>query len=217
VLSPKSHRHVLVWNACGMMVLALVAFWLGRWSIAIVALATFALSLVPVLLAERLQIILPLPLLVGTSLFIFASIFLGEAFDFYERVWWWDLALHGTSAIGLGLVGFLFVFMLFEGDRFAAPPLALGLISFCFAVTIGSIWEIFEYLADLTLGLNMQKSGVNDVMTDIIINTVGAAVAGVSGYLYLKGSKAGILRHLIDDFIRLNRNLYRKSVDRFRR
>jgi hypothetical protein len=200
-----------------MMVLALFAFWLGRWSIAVVALATFGLSLVPVLLAERLQIVLPLPFLIATSLFIFASVFLGEAFDFYERVWWWDLALHGTSAIGLGLVGFLLIFMLFEGDRFAAPPFALGLIAFCCAVTIGSIWEIFEYLADLTFGFNMQKTGVNDTMTDIIINTAGAAVAGVSGYLYLRGSKAGVLRQPIDEFIRLNRDLYRKSVDRFRR
>jgi len=217
VLSPKSHRTVLLVNAAIMGVLTVVALWLGRWPIAFVALATLGLSLVPVIVAERFKVTLPLPFLVATSLFIFASIFLGEALDFYERVWWWDLALHGSSAIAFGLIGFLFVFMLFDGDRFAAPPLALGLIAFCVAVTVGAIWEIFEFVMDLSLGLTMQKSGVNDVMTDIIINAVGAAVAGLSGYLYLIGSRAGILRPFIDEFIRLNRDFYRKSLDRFRR
>jgi hypothetical protein len=213
----EHHRHVLLVNAAIMLVLAGIAMWLGRWPIAFVALATLGLSLVPVIVAESLSITLPLPFLIATSLFTIASVFLGEAFDFYEKVWWWDLALHGSSAIGFGLIGFLFVFMLFEGDRFAAPPAALGVLAFCVGITVGSLWEIFEYTMDTTFGLNMQKSGVNDIMTDLILNALGAALAGLSGYLYLLGSSKGIFRALIDDFIRLNRNFYRKSRDRFRR
>jgi len=50
--------------------------------------------------------------------------------------------------VGFGLIGFLGIFMLFEGDRFKAPPVALAVLSFCFAVSIGAVWEIFEFSMD---------------------------------------------------------------------
>ncbi|MHA6263276.1 hypothetical protein ACXYMO_08750 [Arenibacterium sp. CAU 1754] len=197
--------------------MALAALWFGRWPIAFVSLATLCLSLVPVIVARRLSITLPGPYLVATTLFIFASIFLGEAFDFYNKLWWWDLALHAASAIGFGLLGFLFIFTVFNGDRYAAPPIALSFMAFCVAVTIGSLWEIFEFLMDQALGLSMQKSGLVDSMTDLILNALGAAFAGLSGYLYLIGRRKGGLGPHIDSFIRLNRKLYKKSRDRLRR
>lgn len=193
------------------------SLWLGRWPIAFVSLATLGLSLLPVFVANRLSISLPGPYLVATTLFIFASIFLGEAFEFYEKVWWWDLALHGSSALGFGLLGFLFIFTLFDGDRFAAPPLALSFLAFCLAVTIGSLWEVFEFFVDQTFALGMQKTGLVDSMTDIILNVIGSAFAGLSGYLYLIGRGKVGLGPFIDSFVKLNRELYKKSRDRLRR
>ena len=158
-----------------------------------------------------------MPFLLATTLFVFASIFLGEAFDFYERLWWWDLALHGASAMGFGLLGFLFVFMLFEGDRFAAPPSAIAFIAFCVAVTVGASWEVFEFLMDLSFGLTMQKSGLMDTMGDLMLNACGAAIASLSGYVYLRHDKGGILGHGIAQFIALNRRLYQKSKKRLKK
>ncbi|MFB1025068.1 MAG: hypothetical protein QMC33_06980, partial [Octadecabacter sp.] len=155
------------------MIAGLIALGFTRWSLAFVSFATLGLSLLPPLLAARWSLKLPLPFLVATTLFFFATIFLGEAFDFYERLWWWDLALHGSSAVGFGLTGFLLVFMLFEGDRFAAPPSAIAAITFCVAMTIGATWEIFEYTMDASFGLNMQKSGLDDTMGDLIVNGIG--------------------------------------------
>ena len=188
-----------------------MALALGRWSLAFVSLATLGLALLPAIVARRLSLQLPLPFLIATTLFVFAAIFLGEAFDFYERVWWWDLALHGLSAVGFGLFGFLFVFMLFEGDRYAAPPMALAFITFCVAMTVGALWEVFEFTADTTLGLNMQKSGLPDTMSDLIINAVGALIASATGYAYLRRRARGLLGRSLHQFIALNQRLYRKS------
>lgn len=189
---------------------AATALLFGRWEIGFVALATFGLAITPAILASRLDITLPVPFLVATTTFIFASVFMGEAFDFYERVWWWDMALHGTSAVGFGLIGFLFIFMLFDGDRYAAPPFALALIAFCVGMTVGAIWEVFEYLMDLWFGLNMQKSGLDDTMTDLMIDGLGAIIGATAGYIYLQGSNDHIFTRLIQQFVTLNKRFYQK-------
>ncbi|MCP3968765.1 MAG: hypothetical protein GY717_00290 [Rhodobacteraceae bacterium] len=195
-----------------LIVAAIGALVLERWSLCFVALATLGASMLPDLLARRMCLRLPVPFLTYSVLFIFATLFLGEAFDFYERYWWWDIALHGTSAMGFGLVGFVFIFYLFEGDRYAAPAWAIAFISWCCAVAIGTMWEIFEFTADMTLGTNMLKSGLPDTMGDLIVDMLGALFGAISGYLYMKGlERGGLLAWLIADFVRLNRRLFRRS------
>ena len=201
-----------IWSA--LLVLAIGAVMFGRWPLSFVAGATLALSMAPVILARRFQIVLPVALVLAIIGFVFASIFLGEAFEFYERFWWWDMVLHGSSAIGFGLMGFLLTLMMFEGDTFAAPHWALALIAFCIAMTVGSVWEIFEFLMDRIFGMTMQKSGLMDTMGDLMINAVGGLIASVSGYVFLKGRRAGPLRRLIRQFIILNRKFYRRWRDR---
>ena len=107
--------------------------------------------------------------------------------------------------------------MLFEGDRFAAPPSAMAFITFCLAMTVGSIWEVFEYLMDQSFGLNMQKSGLDDTMGDLMVDAAGASIAALSGFLYLRGQSSGLLGRAIVQFIALNRRLYAKSRDRLRK
>ncbi len=189
---------------------AVLAAFDGRWSLSFVAIATLALAIAPVLLARRLQITLPLPFVVAITLFVIATVFMGEAFDFYERVWWWDIALHGSSAIGFGLVGFLFVLMMFEGDRYAAPSWAICFLAFALAVTVGACWEIFEYTMDSWFGLNMQKSGLDDTMGDLIVDVLGAGLASLLGYLYLFAKERSLWTWPVDRFVALNKRLFRK-------
>lgn len=189
---------------------ALVALVTARWTMVFVSLATLVFSMLPVLFVERFKIRLPVSFFTGIVIFVFAAIFLGEAFDFYGKYWWWDALLHGVSAIGFGLTGFVFVFMLFEGDRFAAPPLAIAFVAYCFAITMGVSWEIFEFAMDQVFGLHMQKSGLVDTMWDLIVDAIGSSVGAWAGFFYLKGREFGGLSGMIAEFVRLNGRLFKK-------
>jgi hypothetical protein len=193
------------------VVLAALVQW--RLELAFVALATLALSLAPVAVARWADIHVPPSFIAALVIFVGATLFLGEVFDFYERVWWWDIAMHAGSAIGFGLIGFVLVFMIFQGDRYAAPPIALAFMAFCFAIFIGTAWEVFEFAMDRLFGFNMQKSGLQDTMGDLIVNMAGAVVAAATGFAYLKGRARGGLAALIDEFVRTNPRFFR----RFRR
>lgn len=197
-----------IWATLGVAIIA--SLFLAQWEMGFVALATLLASLVPSIMARRFGIRLPMPFLAGVILFIFATLFLGEAFDFYERYRWWDVLMHGFSAIGLGLAGFIFVFVVFEGDKYAAPAWAIAFIAFCLAMTMGVFWEIFEYAMDTQFGLNMQKSGLPDTMGDLIVNAIGATIGAGAAFLYLKGREKDGLAALIADFVHKNRRLFRR-------
>lgn len=198
----------VIWTVLALaFLLALIT---ARWSLAFVSAATFGLSLTPVLFQRRFGIRLPVRFFGWIVVFVFATIFLGEAFDFYNRLWWWDILLHGGSALAFGLIGFLFVFMLFEGDRYAAPAWAIAFVSFCFALSMGTLWEIFEFAMDQLFGLNMQKTGLVDTMWDLIVNTLGAGIGATAGFFYLKGQEFGGLTGVLQEFVQANRRFFRK-------
>jgi small basic protein len=195
----------------GVMALSIVAaIFQGRWSLAFVALSTIVLSALPILFERRFDIRLPVNFFVAIVLFVVATIFLGEAFDFYERYWWWDVVLHGGSAVGFGLIGFVFVFMLFEGDRYNAPAWAVSFLAFCFSLSVGALWEIFEFAMDQSFGLNMQKSGLLDTMWDLIVDTIGATIGALAGFFFLKRREFGGLSGVIAEFVSLNRRYFRR-------
>ena len=189
-----------------LLVEAVISALAQAWPQVLIALATLGLTYLPDRAARFAGVRLPRSFLALTAVFIFATLFLGEVADFYERYWWWDVVLHFGSALSFGLFAFLLIFMLFEGDRYAAPPWAIAFLSACVALSIGAVWEIFEFFMDQTFGMNMQKSGLVDTMWDLIVDTLGAALGGLTGFAYLKGVQLG----LIDEFVGMNKRLYRR-------
>ena len=198
----------LIWLAlAGVM---LWAMWQRQFELSFVALATLGLSMAPVFVAKWADVFVPPSFIAALVIFVGGTLFLGEVFDFYERLWWWDMAMHASSAIGFGLIGFVLVFMMFQGDRFAAPPVGVAVFALCFAVTIGTLWEVFEFAMDQLFGLNMQKSGLMDTMGDLIVNTGGAVIGAAAGFGYLKGQARGGLATVIDEFVQRNPRLFQR-------
>lgn len=146
---------------------------------------------------EQGSAIIPVEMQIFVTLFVFATLFLGEVRDFYGRIWWWDLALHGSSGLLLGLMGFLVLYLLNEAEvvNLHMRPAFLALFAFFFSFSIGGIWEIFEFTMDQVFGMQMQKpmlgdpSGLTDTMWDLIIDATGAILASVGGWLYIRKAR----------------------------
>jgi hypothetical protein len=202
----------IIWGLLALF--ALDALFQGNWPLAFVSLATLSLSLVPLFAARWAEVVVPPSFIAAIVVFVGGTLFLGEVLDFYNRFWWWDMVMHAGSAIGFGLIGFVLVFMMFQGDRYAAPPFAVAFFAFCFALAIGAIWEIFEFGMDQVFGLNMQKSGLMDTMADLIMDFIGALIGAGAGYAYLKGRARGGLMGLIDDFVQRNPRFFNRHRKR---
>lgn len=181
-----------------LLILIFIRGWIiGEHSQDILIIITFILTYYPSILEKKFGVYLPKRLQILITSFIFASQILGEIGDFYEKIPWWDTMLHTISGVVLGLVGFLFVYLLNErgSKNVNLSPVFVIIFAFCLAMTLGVFWEFFEFGADRLLGYNMQKfrmpgeDGLVDTMEDLIVNALGAVVACVVGYIYIKRKK----------------------------
>ena len=171
-------------------------------------LGLFAMTL-PGLLSHRFQIEIPSGMLVLYAIFLYGAIFLGEVRSFYYTVPHWDTILHTFSGGMLGALGFSFVTLLNKTDKIPLnlSPLFIAIFAFCFAVTLGVFWEIYEFTFDGVLGLNMQKfalesgeqlmgrAALQDTMKDLIVDCLGAFIMALVGYISLK-YKTGFIEKL---------------------
>lgn len=145
--------------------------------------------------------------------FLYCAIYLGEAKSFYYTVPHWDTLLHAFSGFILGAIGFSFITILnkTESVPINLSPLFVVIFSFCFAVTLGVFWEIYEFTMDGLLSLNMQKfaleNGYNltgrnalaDTMKDLMVDCLGAGSMSIIGYISLKYNKGWIEKLLLKE------------------
>lgn len=157
----------------------------------------FLITFVPLFFKRKYNLKIPTEIQMIIVIFIYASLFLGEAHGYYIKFWWWDIFLHCFSAIIFGFIGFTILYFMYSQKEIYARPWGLAIFSFSFAIAIGAIWEIFEFSVDQVLGFNMQKSGLVDTMWDLIVDTLGAILASVIGYIYLKTKKTLIFDGII--------------------
>lgn len=181
----------------GILIVIAGAVYRSEWLLAFNGAFVLVLTFAPAVIEHRLRRPLPIELTLITTVFLYAAFALGEVRDFYEKIWWWDLALHGLSALTVGVIGFLCIYVFYMTRRIDIAAGWIATISFALAVSVGTLWEVFEFLMDHYFAFNMQKSGLIDTMTDLIINVVGAVIAAAIGYFYVYGEDSRLGRRLI--------------------
>ncbi len=170
--------------------------------------AATLVMLVPSFLSARWKIVLPDSMYLLAVIFLYCAVFLGEVRSFYYRIPNWDTILHTFSGAMLGALGFSFVNLLNKHRKveLEMSPIFIAVFSFCFAVALGTLWELYEFSFDGLFGINMQKYALEDgtplvgrpalvdTMKDLTVDILGALVTSIIGYFSLKKTPSWIFK-----------------------
>ena len=134
---------------------------------------TIMLLYVPSWIQVKLHIELPPALEITILCFIFAAEILGEVNAFYVNVPHWDTMLHTLNGFLAAAVGFSMVLLLNDDERltFDLSPFFLALMAFCFSMTIGVLWEFFEFGMDYFFHTDMQKDTIIHDLYTVALDT----------------------------------------------
>ena len=141
-----------------------------RWGDALLLVLTLALFAIPQLVERVFKIEIPNLLELIIILFIFSSTILGELSDFYGYFKIWDTALHTLNGFLAAGIGFSLVYLLNKNaEGINLSPMFLAIVTFCFSMTVGVMWEFFEYSADRWMNLDMQKDRIVQQINSVSI------------------------------------------------
>lgn len=171
-----------------------------------VCVLVLILFMLPRFVERNFRIELPSTLEIIILVFIFAAEILGELKSYFITYPHWDSMLHTTTGFISAAFGFAMVDLLNRNkpQHFKLSPVFLALVAFCFSMTVGVLWEFFEYTGDRVMKLDMQKDtvvssiytveldetrsnkvvAVKDIADVIIVHSDGSQEAlGLGGYL----------------------------------
>ena len=172
----KKGRFVLLLVLQILVVLTMVAEIFNRnFYNVFLCLLTLVLFNIPRFVDLKLNIKLPTMLEVVILLFIFAAEILGEIQSFYTIFPYWDTILHTINGFIMAAIGFALIDILNLDPRFHInmSPFFVAFVAFCFSMTIGVVWEFFEFGMDQFLGYDMQKDTVLSAITSVMLNPDG--------------------------------------------
>ena len=139
---------------------------------------TLLLLVMPSLVQVTFKVELPTTLEIFILVFIFAAEILGEISEFYLVFPFWDTVLHTINGFLAAAIGFSMVDLLNRSEKimFNLSPLFTAIVAFCFSMTIGVIWEFFEFGMDQLLGYDMQKDTVIHALCSVTLDPEGRNV-----------------------------------------
>ena len=158
----------------------------GHLDNAIVCAFVLLLYVLPQFVENRMNIEIPSVLEIVIFVFVFMAEILGELDSYYLKYEHWDTILHTSSGFLLAAVGFSLVNLLNKSERVRVQlsPAYLAVVAFCFSMTMGVLWEFFEFAADRWLLFDMQKdtvlSQIATVDLDPTLSNTPVVISGIT-------------------------------------
>lgn len=175
----RNHRaaFIVYFLLRAIVILALVrAVLRADYESAFICALTLVLFMLPSFVERQLRIDLPDTLEIVILFFIFAAEILGELRAWYVRYQGWDSLLHTVNGFLCAAVGFCLVDMFNRSERvkFSLSPLYLSVVAFCFSMTIGVLWEFFEFSMDFFFLKDMQKDTILHTISSVTLDPLNS-------------------------------------------
>lgn len=183
---------------------------IGEYSNVYLCALTLMLLFLPSIVQVRFKIEIPPVLEIIIFCFIFAAEILGSLIAFYDLIPFWDTMLHTLNGFLAAAIGYSLVWLLNESEnqKIHLSPVYLVIVAFCFSMTIGVIWEFFEFSMDALFGMDLQRDTVIQTVnsrllepfstTDIQNVTIDGRTLNINGYLDI-----GLIDTMKDMFVNL--------------
>ena len=147
----------------------------GNYENLFLCVLTLVLFCVPLFIDRRLGIDLPPALETIIYCFIFSAEILGEVNSYYTRIPSWDTMLHTINGFLMAAIGFALVDIFNRSEKFTfkLSPLFLAVVAFCFSMTVGVLWEFFEFFMDTRFATDMQKDWIVHTIHSVMFQPDG--------------------------------------------
>ena len=154
-------------------------FFIGNYENVFLCVVTLFLFLLPVMIEKMFKVNVPSLLEGIVMVFVFAAEILGEINSYYTRFALWDTMLHVTTGFLAAAVGLSLVVILNRKKVFGLnlSPFFVAMVSFCFSMTIGVLWEFFEFSMDALFATDMQRDTIITSISSTLLNSDGLNVA----------------------------------------
>lgn len=174
---PKKARKIsgklILYFVMRLLVIAvmIVSFIQKNYNNVFMCILTLILFMIPTIIDRKMNIKLPTVLECIIILFIFAAEILGEIQGFYLRFAHWDTMLHTLNGFMMAAIGFAMIDILNQSPRlhFNMSPIFVAIVAFCFSMTIGVLWEFFEYGMDVYTHTDMQKDTILTLISSVTL------------------------------------------------
>lgn len=170
----KKNRDLTTYVVLRLLVIATIIIQAirGNYENVFLGVLTLILFMIPTIVDKKLNIKLPNVLETIILLFIFSAEILGEIQNFYGIFPFWDTMLHTINGFLCAAIGFSLIDILNQTEEFhlKMSPIFVALVAFCFSMTIGVLWEFFEFGADTFFKTDMQKDRISSSISSVLIN-----------------------------------------------
>ena len=210
---PAGRGKVIVYIVIRVLVIAVMIAQIfnHNWDNVFTCALTLILLLLPSFLSSKMHIVLPNTLEIIIICFIFAAEILGEVREYYVLFDRWDDMLHTLNGFLAAAIGFAMIDILNRHEKVSMnlSPAFVAMVAFCFSMTIGVLWEFFEWSMDMFFGKDMQKDTWLTAFNSVALNPEGANVpvhvdvesVTVNGQVWDKYLDIGLYETMHDLFV----------------